>query len=133
MSLTAAPTRPAPACTTASYAARRWWACGRWSACARIAPTPTGRPNCSATWSIVTSGPRSTARAYRIDSFEVELIAHQRGTAFVRAVCSVSVRPAASTLAARPLRGIVEELLLAPARARATSGRLVDVAVVPAP
>jgi hypothetical protein len=50
-------------------------------------------------------------------------------------VCAVSVRPVGlpQTLAARPLRGIVEELLLAPARAQATSGRLVDVAVVPAP
>ena len=30
---------------------------------------------------------------YQIDSFAVERVAHQRGTAYVRLVCSVSVRP----------------------------------------
>ena len=71
---------------------------------------------------------------YRIDSFAVERVAHQRGTAYVRLVCSVSVRPArlSPTLAARTLRGVLEELLLAPARARATCARLIDVAIVPA-
>ena len=71
---------------------------------------------------------------YHLDSFAVERVAHQRGTAYVRLVCAVSVRPArlSPTLAARTLRGMLDELLLAPARARATCARLIDVAVVPA-
>ncbi len=71
---------------------------------------------------------------YHVDSFEVERVASDRGTAYVRLVCAVSVRPArlAPTLAARTLRGILEELLLAQARAQATCARLIDVAVVPA-
>jgi hypothetical protein len=71
---------------------------------------------------------------YQFDSFTVEPIAHQRGTAYVRLVCAVSVRPARlhPTLAARTLRGVLEELVLAPARAHATCARLIDVAVVPA-
>jgi hypothetical protein len=71
---------------------------------------------------------------YQLDSFAVERVAHQRGTAYVRLVCAVSVRPArlSPTLAARTVRGVLEELLLAPARARATCARLIDVAVVPA-
>ena len=71
---------------------------------------------------------------YRIDSFAVEPVAHQRGTAYVRLVCNVSVRPTRlrPTLTARTLRGVLEELLLAPARAHVTSARLVDVAVVSA-
>ena len=70
---------------------------------------------------------------YHLDSFAVEPVAHQRGTAYVRLVCSVTVRPArlAPTLTARTLRGILDELMLAPARARATCARLIDVAVVP--
>jgi hypothetical protein len=72
---------------------------------------------------------------YHLDSIGVERVARQRGTAYVRMVCSVSVRPArlSPTLAARTLHGILEELLLARARARDTVGRLIDVAVVPAP
>ena len=75
------------------------------------------------------------AEGYHVDSFGVERVAHQRGTAYVRMVCSVSVRPSRlhPALAARTLHGILEELLLAPARARRTRGRLIDVAVVPAP
>ena len=75
------------------------------------------------------------AEGYHVDSFGVERVAHQRGTAYVRLVCAVSVRPARlnPTLAARTLHGILEELLLAPARARATCARLIDVAVVPSP
>jgi len=71
---------------------------------------------------------------YHLDSFAVEPVAHQRGTAYVRLVCAVSVRPARlhPTLEARTLRGVLEELILAPARARATCARLIDVAVVPA-
>ena len=74
------------------------------------------------------------ADGYHLDSFEVERVAAQRGTAYVRLVCAVSVRPArlAPTLAARGLRGVLDELMLAPARARATCARLIDVAVVPA-
>jgi hypothetical protein len=75
------------------------------------------------------------AEGYHVDSFGVQRVAHQRGTAYVRLVCSVSVRPARlnPTLAPRTLHGILEELMLAQARARATVGRLIDVAVVPAP
>src|SRR5690349_926931 len=71
---------------------------------------------------------------YHVDSFGVERVAHQRGTAYVRLVCSVSVRPSRlrPTLAARTLHGILDELLIAPARARSNCARLIDVAVVPA-
>src|SRR5690349_19642465 len=71
---------------------------------------------------------------YHVDSFAVERVADQRGTAYVRLVCAVSVRPSrlSPTLAARTLRGVLDELMLAPARARATCARLIDVAVVPA-
>ena len=72
---------------------------------------------------------------YHLDSFGVERVAHQRGTAYVRLVCAVSVRPSRlhPALSARTLQGILDELMLAPARARATCARLIDVAVVPAP
>jgi hypothetical protein len=72
---------------------------------------------------------------YHVDSFAVERVASQRGTAYVRLVAAVSVRPAglSPTLAPRTLHGILDELLLARARARATGARLIDVAVVPAP
>ncbi len=71
---------------------------------------------------------------YHVDSFVVERVAAQRGTAYVRLMFSVSVRPARlqPTLSARTLRGVLEELMLAPARASATCARLIDVAVVPA-
>ena len=74
------------------------------------------------------------AEGYHLDSFAVEPVAQQRGTAYVRLVCAVSIRPArlSPTLAARTLRAVLEELMLAPARARATCARLIDVAVVPA-
>jgi hypothetical protein len=73
------------------------------------------------------------AEGYHVDSFGVERVAHSRGTAYVRLVCAVSIRPARlqPSLAVRTLRGIVEELMLAKARARATCARLIDVAVVP--
>lgn len=72
---------------------------------------------------------------YHVDSFGVERVAHQRGTAYVRLVCAISVRPSRlqPALAARTLHGIVEELILARARTRKTCARLIDVAVVPAP
>ena len=72
---------------------------------------------------------------YHVDTFGVQPVAHQRGIAYVRLVCSVSIRPSRlqPMLAARTLRGIVEELMLAQARARATYARLIDVAVVPTP
>jgi hypothetical protein len=72
---------------------------------------------------------------YHLDSFGVQRVAHQRGTAYVRLVCAVSIRPARlqPSLATRTLHGILEELMLAQARARATCARLIDVAVVPSP
>jgi hypothetical protein len=72
---------------------------------------------------------------YHVDTFGVQRIAHSRGTAYVRLVCAVSIRPSRlhPALAARTLRGMVEELLLVQARARATYARLIDVAIVPAP
>ena len=74
------------------------------------------------------------ADGYHVDSFAVERVSAQRGTAYVRLVCAVSIRPArlSPTLAARTLRGMLDELMLAPARAKATCARLIDVAVVPA-
>ncbi|WP_147447575.1 hypothetical protein [Solirubrobacter pauli] len=71
---------------------------------------------------------------YHLDTFAVEPVAHQRGTAYVRLVCSVTIRPArlSPAVAARTLRGVLDELMLAPARARATCARLIDVAIVPA-
>jgi hypothetical protein len=74
------------------------------------------------------------SEGYHLDSFEVERVAAQRGTAYVRLVCAVSIRPArlSSRLAARTLRGMLDELMLTPARAKATCARLIDVAVVPA-
>lgn len=74
------------------------------------------------------------AEGYHLDSFAVEPVAHQRGTAYVRLVCAVTIRPArlSPTLAARTLRGVLDELMLTPARARATCARLIDVAIVPA-
>jgi hypothetical protein len=71
-------------------------------------------------------------QGYQLESFAVERICHQHGTALVRLVCRVAVRPARlhATLATRPLRCIIEELLLASTRAKATAGRLIDVAVV---
>ena len=70
---------------------------------------------------------------FHVDTFGVERVSHQRGTAYVRLVCSLSIRPAGlhPSIAARTLRGMVEELLLVKARAQATYARLVDVAVVP--
>jgi hypothetical protein len=72
---------------------------------------------------------------YRVDTFGVQRVSNQRGTAYVRLVCALSIRPSGlhPTMAARTLRGMVEELLLVQARARATYARLIDVAVVPAP
>jgi hypothetical protein len=72
---------------------------------------------------------------YQVDSFGVEHVAHQRGTAYVRLVCAVSIRPSRlhPAVAARTLRGMVEELILVKARTRATYARLIDVAVVPVP
>lgn len=71
---------------------------------------------------------------YHLDSFAVQRVAYQRGTAYVRLVCAVTVSPArvCPSLAARTVLGIVDELLLARARARATGARLIDAAVVPA-
>jgi hypothetical protein len=70
---------------------------------------------------------------YHVDSFGVQGVAHQRGTAYVRLVCAISIRPSRLQpgLAARTVRGIVEELMLAKTRARSTCARLIDVAVVP--
>jgi hypothetical protein len=72
---------------------------------------------------------------YHVDCFEVRRVAHQRGTAYVRLFCAVTVRSArlAPELRTRTLRGIVDELLLARARTGRAAGRLVDAAVVAVP
>jgi hypothetical protein len=71
---------------------------------------------------------------YHVDSFGVQRISHQRGTAYVRLVFAISIRPSRlhPALASRTLHGMVEELMLVQARARSTCARLIDVAVVPA-
>jgi len=71
---------------------------------------------------------------YQLETFAVERICHQHGTALVRLVCQVSVEPTrlSPILTDHPLRGVIEKLLLASARAQATRGRLIDVAVVSA-
>src|SRR4051794_40214196 len=72
---------------------------------------------------------------YHVDCFEVRRVAHQRGTAYVRLFCSISVSAArlAPELRARTLRGIVDELLLARARTGRAAARLIDAAVVAVP
>jgi len=72
---------------------------------------------------------------YHLDCFEVRRVAHHRGTAYVRLFCSVQVRAArlSPDLRARTLRGIVDEVLLAPARTGRAAARLIDAAVVAVP
>jgi hypothetical protein len=72
---------------------------------------------------------------YHLDHMAVRRVAHQRGTAYVRLFCAVTVRAAGlpAELRARTLRGIVDELLLAPARTRRAGARLIDAAVVAVP
>jgi hypothetical protein len=72
---------------------------------------------------------------YHLDHLSVRRVAHQRGTAYVRLFCAVTVRAAGlpAELRARTLCGIVDELLLARARTRRTAGRLIDAAVVAVP
>ncbi len=135
MAVTAAPVTPSQ--RTAGprrHGVPRSSAYGPSTASARSAVTPTGRPSCSVTSSTATSTPRSTATATTWTPSRSSRSPHQRGTAYVRLVCAVSIRPArlSPTLAARTLRGVLDELMLAPARARATCARLIDVAVVPA-
>ena len=72
---------------------------------------------------------------YHLDCFEVRRVAHQRGTAYVRLFCAVTVRSGrlSPELRARTLRGIVDELLLVRARTGRAAARLVDAAVVAVP
>jgi hypothetical protein len=72
---------------------------------------------------------------YHVDHMAVRRVAHQRGTAYVRLFCAVTVRAAGlpAELHARTLRGIVDELLLARARTRRAGARLIDAAVVALP
>jgi hypothetical protein len=72
---------------------------------------------------------------YHVDHLVVRPVAHQRGTAYVRLFCAVTVRAAGLPAAqrARPLCGVVDELLLVRARTRRTGARLIDAAVVPVP
>jgi hypothetical protein len=72
---------------------------------------------------------------YQVDHMAVRRVAHQRGTAYVRLFCAVTVRAAGlpAELRARTLRGIVDELLLARARTRRVGARLIDAAVVAVP
>jgi hypothetical protein len=72
---------------------------------------------------------------YHLDHLAVRRVAHQRGTAYVRLFCAITVRAAGlpDGLRARTLRGIVDELLLARARTRRAGARLIDAAVVAVP
>ena len=72
---------------------------------------------------------------FHLDHMTVRRVASQRGTAYVRLFCAVTVRAAGLPveLRARTLRGIVDELLLAPARTRRAGARLIDAAVVGVP
>ncbi len=72
---------------------------------------------------------------YHLDHLAVRRVAHQRGTAYVRLFCAVTVRVAGlpAELRARTLRGVVDELLLGRARTRRTGARLIDAAVVTVP
>ena len=72
---------------------------------------------------------------FHLDCFEVRRVAHQRGTAYVRLFCAVTVRTGrlSPELGKRTLRGIVDELLLARARTGRSAARLVDAAVVAVP
>jgi hypothetical protein len=134
MALTAAPARPVS--DLRDRVLRRAEVVGVWAVdCVRAHRTDTD-------WARVLLGDEEhhlehatlDRDGYHVDSFAVERVAHQRGTAYVRLVCSVTVRPArlSPTLAARTLHGILDELLLARARAHATYARLIDAAVVPA-
>jgi hypothetical protein len=75
------------------------------------------------------------ADGYHVDCFDVRRVAGQRGTAYMRLFCAVSVRSGGLSpdLRARTLRGIVDELLLARARTGRAAGRLIDAAVVAVP
>jgi hypothetical protein len=72
---------------------------------------------------------------FHLDHMAVRRVAHQRGIAYVRLFCAVTVRAAAlpAEVRARTLRGIVDELLLARARTRRAGARLIDAAVVAVP
>jgi hypothetical protein len=72
---------------------------------------------------------------YHLDCFHVRRVAGQRGTAYMRLFCAISVRSGGLSpdLQARTLRGIVDELLLARARTGRAAGRLIDAAVVAVP
>jgi hypothetical protein len=72
---------------------------------------------------------------YHLDCLHVRRVAGQRGTAYMRLFCAVSVRSGrlSPDLQARTLRGIVDELLLARARTGRAAGRLIDAAVVAVP
>jgi hypothetical protein len=72
---------------------------------------------------------------FHVDHLAVRRVAHQRGTAYVRLFCAITVRAAGlpDGLRARTLRGIVDELLLAGARTRRAGARLIDAAVVAVP
>jgi hypothetical protein len=72
---------------------------------------------------------------YHVDHLAVRRVAHQRGTAYVRLFCAITVRAAGlpDSLRARTLRGVVDELLLAGARTRRAGARLIDAAVVAVP
>src|SRR5262245_56691580 len=109
MAVTAAPARPAP--DIRDRVVRRAEVVGLWAVdcvCAHLAETD---------WAADLLGDvehrheRATldCDGYRLDSFGVEPVAHQAGTAYVRLVCAVTVRPArlSPTLAPRTLHGIL--------------------------
>jgi hypothetical protein len=132
MAATAAPAPPAaPVADTVRHAE----VVGVWAVDCLVAQRP------HTNWAAELLGDGEIAEAtlerdgYHLDHLAVRRVAHQRGTAYVRLFCAVTVRAAGlpADLRTRTLRGIVDELLLARARTRRAGARLIDAAVVAVP
>jgi hypothetical protein len=134
MAVTAAPAPPAPPVTAAPRHAE---VVGVWAVDCLVAQRP------HADWAAELLGDAEHRHAqatlerdgYHVDHLAVRRVAHQRGTAYVRLFCAVTVRADALPEGLRPrtLCGVVDELLLARARTRRTGGRLIDAVVVAVP
>jgi hypothetical protein len=134
MAVTAA---PAPAAAPVADTVRRAEVVGVWAVDCVLSQRP------STDWAaeLLGDGEHRLAGAtlehdgYHVDHLAVRRVAHQRGTAYVRLSCAVTVRAAGlpAEVRARTLRGIVDELLLARARTRRSGARLIDAAVVAVP